>query len=285
MHKINWILISKSVLWILAIAALISIYAFASRRQNAMVCKSVHIQMLDSEKFVSSAQIWHQLNTKKLIHKKINLLEIDSLETLFKKNPFIAEASLSVDLSGMLNVKIAQKHPFVMVTNSVGQRFFIDRQGNKMPFSRADTNKFYRVSGHIAEGLGKADTIKTPILKNILYLSNFIETSPFKRNEYRFFEISDQDQMRLLPAKQSFIVLLGDTSHLDEKFLKLDLMYSTVFPREGLNKYSTIDLQYTDQVVCTLKPVAESNNKLINYQGGALALMPSVNKQNKLIPH
>jgi cell division protein FtsQ len=235
--------------------------------------------MLDSEKFVSSAQIWHQLNTKKLIHKKINLLEIDSLETLFKKNPFIAEASLSVDLSGMLNVKIAQKHPFVMVTNSVGQRFFIDRQGNKMPFSRAD------VSGHIAEGLGKADTIKTPILKNILYLSNFIETSPFKRNEYRFFEISDQDQMRLLPAKQSFIVLLGDTSHLDEKFLKLDLMYSTVFPREGLNKYSTIDLQYTDQVVCTLKPVAESNNKLINYQGRALALMPSVNKQNKLIPH
>jgi len=284
MHKINWILISKSVLWILVIAALISIYAFASRRQNAMVCKSVHIQMLDSEKFVSSAQIWHQLNTKKLIHKKINLLEIDSLETLFKKNPFIAEASLSVDLSGMLNVKIAQKHPFVMVTNSVGQRFFIDRQGNKMPFSRADTNKFYRVSGHIAEGLGKADTIKTPILKNILYLSNFIETSPFKRNEYRFFEISDQDQMRLLPAKQSFIVLLGDTSHLDEKFLKLDLMYSTVFPREGLNKYSTIDLQYTDQVVCTLKPVAESNKKLINYQG-ALALMSSVNKQNKLTPH
>ena len=284
MHKINWILISKSVLWILVIAALISIYAFASRRQNAMVCKSVHIQMLDSEKFVSSAQIWHQLNTKKLIHKKINLLKIDSLETLFKKNPFIAEASLSVDLSGMLNVKIAQKHPFVMVTNSVGQRFFIDRQGNKMPFSRADTNKFYRVSGHIAEGLGKADTIKTPILKNILYLSNFIETSPFKRNEYRFFEISDQDQMRLLPAKQPFIVLLGDTSHLDEKFLKLDLMYSTVFPREGLNKYSTIDLQYTDQVVCTLKPVAESNKKLINYQG-ALALMSSVNKQNKLTPH
>lgn len=284
MPKINWILISKTAAWILAIAALISIYAFASRRQNAMVCKSIHIEMLDSERFVSSAQIWHQLNTRKLIYKKINLLEIDSLETLFKRNPFIAEASLSVDLSGMLNVKIAQKHPFVLVTNSVGQRFFIDRMGNKMPFSPADTSKFYRVSGHIAEGLGRADTIQTPILKNILYLSNYLETSPFKRNDYRFFEISDQDQMRLLPARQPFTVLLGDTSNLNEKFSKLDLMYSTVFPREGLNKYSTIDLQYTDQVVCTLKPAADSNNKLINYQG-ALALMPSVDKQNKLTPH
>lgn len=283
MQEINWRLVSKSAAWIIAIAALVSIYSFASRRQSDMVCKSIRIEMLDSEHFVSGAQIWHELNTRHLINKKINSLEIDSLETLFKGNAFIAKANLSVDLSGILTVKIGQKHPFILVTNAVGQRYFIDRQGNKMPYSSADTSKFYQVKGHIAEGFAKADTLHTSILKNILFLSNYVENSSLNKSKYRFFGIADNDQMQIIPARQPFTILLGDTSNLEEKFSKLELIYSTVLPREGTNKYSDINLQYTGQVVCTLKTAPTLTNQQINTQQ-ALNLMPAGNKQNKINP-
>lgn len=253
MGSINWKLVSRASAWILALTGLVAIYAFASRRQNDMVCRSIRIQMVDSERFVTSAQVWHELNTHHLINKKINLLEIDSLESRFRENPFIAQATLSVDLSGILQVKIGQKHPFILVTNGQGQRFFVDRQGNKMPWSSADTSQFFRVTGHIGESFGKSDTLHTATLKNILVLSAYLEKSPFRRSYYRNFAVNDQDEMELIPTRQPFTVLIGDTSSLDEKFSKLDLMYSTVFPKEGTDKYSIINLKYTGQMVCTLK--------------------------------
>lgn len=274
--NINWGTAAKATVWVLSLTALVAIYAFASRRQSAMVCKSIRVEMLDSERFVSSTQVLHELNTRNLINKKLNLVEIDSLESVFQANPFIARANLSVDLSGILQVKISQKHPFILVKNSLGQQFFIDHAGTKMPFSKADTSAFFRVSGHIAEGFNKSDTLHTPAMKNILILSSWLEKSGLKRPEYRSLAVSDQDELEILPVNQTYSVLLGDTSNLDEKFSKLELMYSTVFPREGTDKYSQVNLEYTGQMVCTLKA-----GKAINVTKDQPAIkVPAVNKQH-----
>jgi cell division protein FtsQ len=48
-------------------------------------------------------------------------------------------------------------------------------------------------------------------------------------------------------------VVVGSIDNLDEKFRKLWIMYKKALPYGGWDKYSKIDLQYKNQVVCTRK--------------------------------
>ncbi len=266
MDKINWKKVRRIAGWVFTLSALVLILAFATGRQKDMNCKSIQITMLDSERFTSRQQIAATLNAHHLINTKINMLEIESLQNEFRKNPFISQATLSVDLSGILTVKIAQKHPFILVVNEKGQRFFIDRLGMKMPFANHDTSRFFKVSGKIGEGFSLVDTLHSASLKGVFFLGSYLDRNASLKKRYKNLFIDQQNELEILPDTGP-VFLLGDTSALDEKFTKLDLMYSTVFPREGMDKYSCINLKYTDQMVCMRKgEPADSLNGSKNMQ-------------------
>lgn len=256
--------------WIATVSALVLILAFATSRQQDMSCKRIQITLLDSERFITRQEIETTLNAHHLINTKINMLEIESLQNEFIRNPFISQAALSVDLSGILTVKIAQKHPFILVVNEKGQRFFIDRLGQKMPFANRDTSHFFKVTGKIAEGFTQVDTLHSPALKGIFFLSGYLDRNSLLKKKYRNLSVNKQDEIELLPAAGP-VFLIGDTSSLDEKFSKLDLMYSTVFPREGMDRYSCINLKYTNQMVCVRKgEVVDSLTGSKNAQAGVI---------------
>ena len=57
----------------------------------------------------------------------------------------------------------------------------------------------------------------------------------------------------MIPRVGNHSVIIGDDSFLDDKFSKLFIFYREGLNKKGWNNYSSINLKYKDQVVCTKK--------------------------------
>jgi cell division protein FtsQ len=70
---------------------------------------------------------------------------------------------------------------------------------------------------------------------------------------------AQMEQLNVLPDKEiEFIpaigpgkVLLGDATGIGDKFKRLSLFYKEGLPKAGWSKYSTINLKFNNQIICT----------------------------------
>jgi cell division protein FtsQ len=63
--------------------------------------------------------------------------------------------------------------------------------------------------------------------------------------------VNANQKMELVPQLGRQIILLGDGSNLEGKFLKLKAFYKDEMDKNRWATYSTIDIQYENQIVCT----------------------------------
>ena len=57
----------------------------------------------------------------------------------------------------------------------------------------------------------------------------------------------------LIPRVGDHTIFLGTLDQLDTKLRRLQIFYQQGLPQVGWNKYSRLDLQYGNQIVCTKK--------------------------------
>ncbi|MEP7169164.1 MAG: cell division protein FtsQ, partial [Bacteroidota bacterium] len=74
--------------------------------------------------------------------------------------------------------------------------------------------------------------------------------------------VTEQSEIELIPRVGNHRIILGDASQLDEKFNKLMIFYKQGLNNTGWNNYNTINLKFTNQVVCT-KIITDKNKKEI----------------------
>ncbi|HPD95525.1 MAG TPA: cell division protein FtsQ, partial [Tenuifilaceae bacterium] len=63
--------------------------------------------------------------------------------------------------------------------------------------------------------------------------------------------VNNSNNIELVPTVGPHIVLLGNLVNFKNKLAKLELLYKKALPVEGWNKYSVINLKYSNQIVCT----------------------------------
>jgi cell division protein FtsQ len=85
-------------------------------------------------------------------------------------------------------------------------------------------------------------------------LTQVIDNDTLIRSQVAQIYVTDDRNFELIPRIGNHRIVIGSIADLQEKFAKLKVFY-----REGLNHtgkwdiYSSIDLQYKNQVVCTKK--------------------------------
>jgi cell division protein FtsQ len=50
-------------------------------------------------------------------------------------------------------------------------------------------------------------------------------------------------------------ILLGSVDALESKFKRLQLFYTKALPLAGWDTYSSLNLKYTNQIICTKKQI------------------------------
>jgi cell division protein FtsQ len=75
-------------------------------------------------------------------------------------------------------------------------------------------------------------------------------------------DVDEKGDLFIIPRIGQHEIAFGKPDNIESKFKKLMAFYEHIIPNAGWDMYSTINLQYTDQIVCTKRDI--KNTKTIN---------------------
>ncbi len=241
--------------WIVAFSAWVISVGFSEKKQKEINCKKITIQLDNSNFFLEKEDVLNLIGGKDagLIGEPIHLLPIQKIEQKLRWNPYIQKADVFTGVDGELNINVLQKTPVVRFINLFGDNFYVDSKGIKMPLSMNFTPHLLVVHGKIAESAELGKPINFQISKDLLTLAEFISKDEFWNAQIEEVFVKENSDFELIPRVGSHKIILGDINNLDEKFRKLLIFYNQGLKQVGWEKYSIINLKYSNQIVCTKK--------------------------------
>jgi cell division protein FtsQ len=239
--------------------AILPVYLASST--NSISCKGVTIDLKDSSdlRFVTKRQL---LNTamgkaEKLSGKPIKNISVASLEERIGvlRELKVAEAYTAID--GTIHIYADQREPIMRVMPESGGDYFVDNEGFVFRKRNLYNPRLHIVEGNVTitqamlSGTSVLDTaIKRSILKDIYFIIKYIKDDDFWSAQIDQIYVDKNNEIDLLPRAGSQVIHLGSAENLEGKLRNLEAFYDKVLPEVGWNKYSVINLEFKDQIVC-----------------------------------
>ncbi len=267
--NIDWKKFFRISLHLLIAAGFLASMGFTEHRRNELLCKEIVINVDDSlgNSFVQKNDIEQLIQDKfgKLDGKRLHSINISLLEKIIDSNPFVLKAQVFSTVDGKLEVDVKQRVPVVRIINALNENFYIDEGGVLMPLSDkfsahvpvANGNIFNREAEQRVRMITEkeiADTSFRPtLLEKVFMISEYVHHHDFWNAQIEQVYVNTQGELELIPRVGNQIIIFGDEKQMDEKFNKLYILYKEGLSKTGWNQYSTINVTFKDQVVCSKK--------------------------------
>lgn len=254
LKKINWRFVLTCFAWVLSLSALVVLMGFIEIKKQENTCKIVQVVLPGNQFFIERAEIDEILKEKNglLVGRRINNVNIQDLEDRLKANPFIEYAKVYIDMDGVIHTDIKQRVPVLRILNIAGQDFYVDQNGLKVPLSDHFTASVLVANGEIREGFaGKVDTLRTKLAKDLFLTAKFISEDSLWNDQVVQLYVNENKDMELVPRVGNQRIILGNADLLEDKFKNLLIFYKKAIPMVGWGAYSTINLKFKGQIVCT----------------------------------
>ena len=249
------------ILLIIPVLYLIIIPVFLVRSANSLLCKGISIDIKDSSDyhFVTKRQLLNLVygSTGRIIGKPVKDVSVYEVESKINGLRELKEAEVYITIDGTIHVYANQRDPVIRVMPDGGGDFFIDNDGVVVRKRNLYTPRLHIVGGNVnissamLNGESVLDTsIKNSILKDIYYLVEYINDDSFWSAQIDQIYVDNNDQIDLIPRVGNQVIHLGTTENIEGKLRNLEAFYDKVLPEVGWNKYSVIDLEFKDQIVC-----------------------------------
>jgi cell division protein FtsQ len=249
--------------------------SFVSIKKNTVTCTNIKILIPGADNFIEREEVDAILKQSQgvLIGKKLEQINLEQIEQKLKANPYIAFATVYADMNGVIHINVKQRQPILRIINSSDQDFYIDRNGLKMPISPNFTASVLVANGRIMESFsGKVDTLITKLAKDLYKTAFYIEQDTLWDAQIEQLVVNDKNDIELVPRVGNQRIILGSADSLEVKMRNLRAFYNKAMPKVGWDTYKTINIKYTNQVVC-------EKNKVDSLTGGAKAGLDSTNKK------
>jgi cell division protein FtsQ len=239
MKNINW----QNFRLITIFGIVIFLYSFSSNRNaKRKLTKSEVVFVGENTLFVK-----REIVNKLLIDFKDSVqnikkedLNLWKLEKTIDKQPLIEKSQVFVSIDGVLKAVVKQKTPIARLFNEKGSTY-IDYQGNQMPLSELSTARVPVVFG----GNYKQNN------KQMFDLYRTIFDDAFLKENIIGIQILSNGSVILKNRNYDFDVFFGKPINIEEKFKNYKAFYQKADADKTLNNYKKINLQFTQQVVCT----------------------------------
>jgi cell division protein FtsQ len=239
--------IFKTILKLLVFLGLAGYLVYAlvgiNRPKESPLCTGLDIT-IDEElcsDFINEREIRDLLEAKKLYPEGKVLEEVDltQLEEVLSASPYIADVLCFKTSEGRIAIKVTPRVPVLHVINNSGEDYYIDNCGGTMHRGQ-HTMDLPLMTGN------------APIATSgSLYynLGNYLRHDSYWNREIQEIHISDAGEIELTPRVGDFIILLGDTSKIDDKLSRMRTFYTEGLDKVGWNRYKVINLKFDGQVI------------------------------------
>lgn len=250
-----------NILLIIPVIYLIITPVFLSASANMKPCGKIVINIHDSSDyhFVTKRQLLNLVygGKEKVLGQPVRNIPAAEIENRINvlKELKIAEVYMSID--GTLYVYVDQRNPVMRVLPDEGGDFFVDEDGFVFRKRNLYNPRLHIVGGNVhitssmLDSLSVLDTsIKNTILKEVYHFVNYLNDNSFWSAQIDQIYVDGRNQIDLIPRVGNHKIHLGTFENYEGKMRNLEAFYDKVLPEVGWNKYSTINLEFRDQIVC-----------------------------------
>ena len=245
--------IGKILTWVGILAWFAVMMGFVSSESEGVLCNRIDVLLQDtvSNRFVTHNEVRALVESSGLEIRGYPLSGINtrSLEYLLEENPYIRNAEVSKDVSGRLEVKVEQRVPLVRILPSGRRGYYIDTEGSLLPLSDDFTPMIMLASGNLPDGFEEGHMGQR--LSEIFLFCNYLRDHPFWNDQVVQIYVNAKGEYELIPRVGAHHILLGSMDQWEKKLRNLELLYIQGLSKFGWNTYETINLKYTNQVICT----------------------------------
>ena len=191
-------------------------------------------------------------------HVKVKDLNLNQIKKKISKNPYVEKADAFINISGNLIVNVKEKVALLRLVNKKGKSCYLDIQGQLFPLGKDYSERALFVNGYIHAPLitGKSvyDSIYSKTKLPELYkLAMKIHSNRFLNAEISQIFVNSEGNVDLVPELGNFIIRFGNLKEQKIKLENLEAFFKQALLNEGWDKYKSINLAFTNQVICTKK--------------------------------
>lgn len=246
---------------VVAVYVVLALTSFNNPKETHPQCTKVIINVEDESTngFLSAGEIKRILERNRLYpyKKRMNDINPRDIEDKLKDSPFVNTAQCYKTKDGCVFVSITQRLPIIRVKNVSGDDYYLDDHGGIMPNSKY-TSDLIIATGYISKWYAR---------RYLSLLAIEIMKDEFWRNQIVQINIQRDLGVELVPRVGDHIVYLGSlpqtkyinrrkamiAGFVDQKLDRLRKFYKYGLSQAGWNKYSYIDLEFDNQIICKKK--------------------------------
>lgn len=217
-----------------------------ARSAEKEICTDVRIEILDScsQKLVSAESVMEMINRLgNPVGKNIRDVDVFRLEQGITALGAVRSTEVAVDRTGIAHVLISQRHPILRFQDQTNG-YYMDDTGFCFPLSDLFSSDVPVVSGHI-----RGEDLKWR--SGMLELGRYLDGDRFWRTQIEQIDVSENGHLTLFSRTSDQKISFGKPEGIDSKFSRLFIFYKNIAPNYGWDYYSTVNLSYSGQIVCT----------------------------------
>lgn len=247
----------KISLWILFTFSILVLLAFTSKKHNETLCQKpiITITKYGENDFLNETIILKTLTNKGIILKDqyISEVDINEIENIISNLAEVESVEVYKSIDGTIRMDITERNPVLRIFNNRGQSFYIDHNGEVMPLSNHFTAHTHVATGNINETY-KSNNQKlksNSIVKQLFDVAEYIRKDDFLNSQVVQLDVNNEQEIVLIPRVGEQKILFGKGIDIKDKFNRLKLFYTKGIKPEELNKYTTLNLKYKQQIICS----------------------------------
>jgi len=236
--RINWDYVK-----VLALLVVVTgLYAFSNQRSHGKKVSRINIEFVGNQNLYLTEGVVDKLliqNYGTLTNVPKEKLVLNKIEKVIEANEMVKNAQVYLTVDGKLVANVIQRKPIGRILGS--ERFYIDDEGKRMPFSVSHSARVPIITGKIT---GES-------LEDVYVILKYINEDAFLRKNVIGIHVEDVDKYQLKFRMEQFIVNLGGVDGLEEKFNNFKAFYTKANKDKTLKNYNIVSLEFNNQVVCT----------------------------------
>jgi cell division protein FtsQ len=257
--RINW----KKILIItldsaLAIYLMFAFTAFNKPDGKTRLCTKVNINIQDeaTNGFIDTHEIKNRLKKGNIYPLKMPLDDVNSrkIEETLKSSPFVKTVECYKTQDGQVCITLTQRMPVVRIKSDRGDDYYLDDNDCIMPNSHY-TSDLIIATGHITKWF--ATNYISPLSKTLM-------ENDLWKNQIEQINVMPDLGIELVPRVGNHIVYIGQLPYckykplrnkivsdfVNKKMDRLEKFYKYGLSQAGWNKYSYINLEFDNQIIC-----------------------------------
>ena len=243
----------------LAVYLVFAFTSFNKPGERRTTCTKVNIYIQDemTNGFLNAQEIKKRLESKKLypLAKPLEQVNAREIESTLKASPFVKSVECYKTQDGLVDIYLTQRMPIVRIKSVNNEDYYIDDKNQIMPNTKY-TSDIIVATGYIDRRYAK---------RYIASLSKYLIVNDLWRNQIEQINVLPDRGIELIPRVGNHIVFIGylpETKSEDkrekdiEEFVnkkmdRLEKFYKYGLSQAGWNKYSYINIEFDNQIICT----------------------------------